>query len=1088
MAAQPAELQNKNESDSEVSQNVPYFLDCIAWGRQNEAEAMLKGNKEFALASGDVTDHAKRTFKNITGLQYAVWALDWKMWSMLLPYLPLDALVEQATGFTQGSWVNEHGVHANWKNLIHALEIFIEQRQFRVGSWSWEQLAKHLEVEVNDAQCKLPMHVLQEYNNPNRPFEPCPDFSSTEYTLERSLPDWLFKFLKESKSDFCILRARRSVAKAERVLSIGELIQVAFSDGHDWPSVMERGRGGALTVDNIQIDIIALVRLYETRIQQRDKLITALLNEKSKAEVEAQRFAKTYLDNYLTSRKECTLHLLSEAPQPLVFEQTPALVFVSEKNGFELIVNTDAGLQKIKAPKGIDLKTLAEFFKQNKDKKKVSLSSEDPIIQWIKRSGGHNSNIRDVNNNTALHDVAMKGQVALIEPLALYEDYCAQNKMGLTPLLLAAQCGKLEVVMALLSSAPESAIAQSAIAQNDLLSILVINNRELILNKIWQQKRLYEDLLVRVGQLHLKNNDAEPNRELMKNAAIGQMYKTALDVKSIKMLTLLIQIHPEGLNILYIGQTPLHYAVQAEFTEAVHLLVDKGSDLSLKNGKQLTALALAENQKSDLKLYLTNEVRKAEQQKNEIARIKSEIELNRSKFVNEFLESFVAQELPKQKTFLQKNNDNLKRLKEALDLAIKGAEYDNWFVSEEYHKLATLMQILNEMLIKKIKENALTESRRIGCDLFQIKELSAAIQEVIDFDWQSIMDEQEENEEQNDKIVFKMLSQTQVNFCEHFEKQFDEAYSYFRALDSKKVVAKKELETQQKMEQLKKLSLPNIPVPTPMGNISIPTTSVVSGALTLMQYFREYYSKKEARRMVDLFRAVTPYERTHFIRYTAEQIADKYNKQIHHLAPGSEGVEVFAQCVAARVVEYITSDDSHQKEDGPSKFGELIRKLKSWVLKQEIPPELQQQKSLYNIFLDGIIRVTSIFPTDKYRLQTINSLTMEDNWCSKGIFENTGIITPAGERYALRQVDVDRYGYCYGTTKEAEKRGLNIGPKEGVLWSAGRIWVKPKETQGLDPLPANKVQQSKPIIFSINKPGVKIANKPKAKKESKLVS
>lgn len=1011
---------------------------------------------------------------------------------MLLRYLPLDALVEQAIGFTQGSWVKEHGIHANWKNLVHVLEVFIDKRQYKLESWSWDQLAKHLELEVNIAQFQLPINVLQEYNNPKRPFEPCPDFSLTEYVLERTLPDWLLKFLKEGKSDFCILRAYFSAAKAERVLSVGELIQVAFSGGNDWPSVMERGRGGALTIDNIQSDVVALLSLYETRIQQRDQLISTLLDEKNRAEAEAQRFVKTYLNSYFTSLRECTLHLFSEAPQPLVFEQSPALVFLSEKNGFELIVNTNTGLEKIKAPKGIDLKFLTEFFKQNKDKKKVSLSSDHQIIKWIKQSGGHNSSIRDVNNNTALHDAAMEGQVALIEPLARYEDYYAQNKMGLTPLLLAAQHGKLEMVIALLSNAPKSAIAQSAIAQSaiaeiDLLSILVINNRELILNKICQQKGLYEDLLVRVGQFHLKNNDAQPNKELMKDAAIGQMYKTALDSKSISMLTFLIQIHPEGLSILYKGQSPLHYAVQAEFTEAVHLLVDQGSDLALINGKQLTALKLAETQNSDLQRFLFNEIGKAEQRRNEIARVKREIEQNRSKFVKEFLESFAGQKLPQQKTILQ-NSENSKILKDALDAAIKGEAYDNWFVAEEYHKLATLIQILNEMLVKKITENDLTKSKFFGGNLFERKELSAAIQEVINFDWHSIVDEQEENEEQNDTMVLKMLSPAQVTFCERIEKEFDEAYSYFRALDSGEVVSKKDLEAKQKVELLKALPLPNIPVPTPVGNISIPTGNVVSGALTLMQYFREYYSKKEAERMVSLFRAVTPYERTHFIRYTAEQIADKYSNQIHHLMSNSDGVELFAECVAARVVEYITSDKSHQKEGGPSIFGELIRKFKSWVLNQEIPSELQQQKTLYNIFLDGIIRVTSKFPTEMYRLQTINHLTLKDNWCSKGIFENSGIITPTGERYALPQVDIDRYGYCYGTIQEAGKRGFTLGPKEGQLWSVGRQWEEPEETQRLDQLPANQVQPSKALVFSTKKPDVRTVNRPRNKKESKRAS
>lgn len=52
MAAQSAEMESKTLSDSQMRQRVQHFLDCIAWGRQNEAEAMLMANKEIALASG----------------------------------------------------------------------------------------------------------------------------------------------------------------------------------------------------------------------------------------------------------------------------------------------------------------------------------------------------------------------------------------------------------------------------------------------------------------------------------------------------------------------------------------------------------------------------------------------------------------------------------------------------------------------------------------------------------------------------------------------------------------------------------------------------------------------------------------------------------------------------------------------------------------------------------------------------------------------------------------------------------------------------------------------------------------------------
>ena len=55
------------------------FLAHVVKGEQRQAEEMLKKNRYLALASGTVTDHADRSFNNITGFQYAVWALDWHM-------------------------------------------------------------------------------------------------------------------------------------------------------------------------------------------------------------------------------------------------------------------------------------------------------------------------------------------------------------------------------------------------------------------------------------------------------------------------------------------------------------------------------------------------------------------------------------------------------------------------------------------------------------------------------------------------------------------------------------------------------------------------------------------------------------------------------------------------------------------------------------------------------------------------------------------------------------------------------------------------------------------------------------------------
>lgn len=982
MATQSTELQNKVGSDNKVRQDVQVFLDHIAWGRQIEAEAMLIANKKLALESGNITDHAKRTFKNITGYQYAVWALDWKMWNMIQKYLTLDAITEQAKGFTQSSWVKEHAEHANWKNLIHELGEFIDNFEFRMGSWNWAKLGKHWVENVGGAQFKLPMHVLQEYitdedNSEGRSFTDRRTDFSTEYQLRRSLPGWLDKAIKNAKFDFGILFFGN--ACPVQVLSLGEVTSNFFSKGVE---ALERGRAGWLSDETALADQIAVIKLYETRVQQRAELIASLPAKLSSA-AEAEQFRKKYLADRQVGRT-----------------------------------------------------------------------------------------FRDDENNTVFHLAAKEGYVGLINNLVECVLYDAQNKMGMTPLLVAAQFGRLEMVLALLSSSPNSAIAQ-----NDLLSVLVENQQVQILSALTtaEKQDTYNQLLINVGRFRLNNNQSDI--KLMKEAAIGQMYKTAVDFKRLNMLKFLIQIHPEGLNILYKGQSPLHYAIKHKYTDGVSLLVKEGSDLALPNMHKKRALEIAEKEALDLVPYLRYEEGKLEQRNKEIALKKLEIEKNRLKFVEEFLKSFGEHALPREKAFL-KNDTNLDRLKGVLTEATKEVN-DNLFVSKEYHKLSVLMKVLNKMLLEKIQKKDEVIKTRITGDLFDKEKLLAVLKGVIHSPWQPRIEIKDVKKQEEVKAQ-RELSDNQASFCEHFEKQFDEAYSYFRALNSGEVKSIKDIEAEKNLKRLGEIAqgLPNISAPTPFGTVSIPTANVVSGILTLVQYYRENCRKAEAERIVNLFSAVTPYERTHFVRFAAEQIADMYRDQVEHLKSTSEGVEIFAQCAAARVVEYIISDDSHQTSYTPGIFLGFIHQIKSFVLNQEIPPALQKQKNLCNIFIDGILRVTSKFPKERHRLQTINSLSLGDNWCSKEIFENTGIMVLSGDRYqrySHKDVALDRYGYCYGTIQEAERRGLSLGPSKNELWGLGRQWETVKPTLALTALPANHVQQGETLIFSAAAPNAEMA-------------
>ena len=146
------------------------FLKQVSFGNQRAAMEMLERNKKLALVRGDLTDCAGREFKQITGFQYALWALDYYMWTMLKDYLEPIHQREQIMmllahkEYEVPLWVEKHGVQVTWLPLINALKSFHE----RWNEWSSESgISKEAFIfwcsKVGGAQLRLPSHVIQEY-------------------------------------------------------------------------------------------------------------------------------------------------------------------------------------------------------------------------------------------------------------------------------------------------------------------------------------------------------------------------------------------------------------------------------------------------------------------------------------------------------------------------------------------------------------------------------------------------------------------------------------------------------------------------------------------------------------------------------------------------------------------------------------------------------------------------------------------------------------------------------------------------------------------------------------------------------------
>jgi hypothetical protein len=243
------------EKKEATSDSLHVFLNYVAFGQQGEAEAMVENNKDLVFGVGTLTDSSKRTFKGITAFQYAVWALDWRMWNMLLRFLGQKAAQKQIEGFKNCAWVEDYGEHVTWQKLLDSIQAYIDH----YDEWDSVRRRAYWHDPIGKEQLYLPIHVLQEYNNPAQSFDPCPDFSK-QCKLQRKLPDWLNNAIAHHELEYGLARGK---------IGEGAWMKYAVRDG------LAEQRGGG----HAQADLSALAKLYEARIQQRKRLVEELQKE-----------------------------------------------------------------------------------------------------------------------------------------------------------------------------------------------------------------------------------------------------------------------------------------------------------------------------------------------------------------------------------------------------------------------------------------------------------------------------------------------------------------------------------------------------------------------------------------------------------------------------------------------------------------------------------------------------------------------------------------------------------------------------------------------------------------------------------------
>ncbi len=143
---------------------VEQLLRLVAEGEQDKAEELIKKDNSLLLKVGTVTDLSGREFKQITAFQYALWAWDWHMWTMIRKYLPREAQAQQFQ--TLDSKGTEHGSRFGIKPLVDAYMVYMQKSD---KEWHFDQRADHhWQTVVGGEQRQLPVNILNEFCRPDR--------------------------------------------------------------------------------------------------------------------------------------------------------------------------------------------------------------------------------------------------------------------------------------------------------------------------------------------------------------------------------------------------------------------------------------------------------------------------------------------------------------------------------------------------------------------------------------------------------------------------------------------------------------------------------------------------------------------------------------------------------------------------------------------------------------------------------------------------------------------------------------------------------------------------------------------------------
>ncbi|MCW8399873.1 hypothetical protein OQJ26_13855 [Legionella sp. PATHC038] len=169
------------------------FLDFVVRGEYYSVRAALERNIRLLFYRNEVTDCSGRTFFAISGFEYALWAFDKHMWTLIIECIPADEegkeilellfdqyhrLRQQGVSYSLNGQMTTGETHFDLEStLIHQLQLQVNyyRRGYPVNWDSGNHLNKLFVEGVGGAQKLLPMCIAKAYCS-SEPFSPAPKF------------------------------------------------------------------------------------------------------------------------------------------------------------------------------------------------------------------------------------------------------------------------------------------------------------------------------------------------------------------------------------------------------------------------------------------------------------------------------------------------------------------------------------------------------------------------------------------------------------------------------------------------------------------------------------------------------------------------------------------------------------------------------------------------------------------------------------------------------------------------------------------------------------------------------------------------